>query len=88
MNNADKLTTPKIVLYEAEIEFKVKNKEVKFTIVHNIPNDINIAFETWVYRSQNYTAECFCEYLLNKDFNNVAMLKSDYENLNKQLETK
>lgn len=82
MNNTDK---PKMALYEAEIEYRVNNKDVKFTIVHNIPNDINIAFETWVYRTKKHTAECFCEYLLNKDFNNVAMLKSDYENFNKQL---
>jgi len=73
---------PKIELYEAEIEYKVKGKKVAFAIVHNIPNDINLAFESWAYRTKEHTAESLCEYIKSKDLQNVALTKSEYQNFN------
>lgn len=73
---------PKIELFEAEIEYNVKGKKVSFTIIHNIPNDINLAFESWVYRTKKHNAESFCEYIKSKDLNNIALTKSEYENFN------
>ena len=75
---------PKIELYEAEIEFKVKGKKVNFKIIHNIPNQINNAFESWVYRTKNYTDLDFCEYIKSKDLSFVAITEKEFKGFNNE----
>lgn len=77
--NYDKFT-------KSEIEFEVKGKNIKFTIVHNLPNvfgmSINDAFENWVYRTNDYSPDSLCEYIHSKDPYFIALTEEEYNALN------
>lgn len=57
----------------ADIEFKVDGRPVEFSILHNCPAmrglDIQSAFDNWVYRTAEFTAESLCRYIRSKEFN-------------------
>jgi hypothetical protein len=60
----------------------------KFSIVHNLPmkgniNSIQAAFDNWLVRTDDHTAESFVEYINSKDAGYTAMTKEKYEQLNK-----
>lgn len=74
---------PKIELYEACIEFKVRNKKVNFKIIHNIPNEINNAFESWVYRATYHNDVDLCEYIKSKDPTFIAMTENEFKTFKK-----
>ena len=47
-----------------------KKKNCKFTVLHNLPDfglDIEAAFENWAARTDNFTIEVFCVYVVSKD---------------------
>lgn len=58
--------------FKGDVEFNVDNKNVKFSIVHNIPNSRNInsidaALENWLMRTDDFTDESFVDYINSKD---------------------
>lgn len=49
----------------------------KFVIVHNLPDfglDINSALQNWLVRTDKFTDENFCEYIMSKDPVNILAL--------------
>ena len=48
------------------INFKVNTKEISFTIYTDLDN-IEIAVQSWVYRTKTFTAESLCNYIKSKE---------------------
>lgn len=69
-----------------EAAFELSNG-VKFAIVHDIPgkgsiNTIQAAFDCWLARTNDYTAESLVKYINSKGVHR-AMTKEKYDFLNK-----
>lgn len=55
---------------KADIEFKARGKKIKFSVNHNLSEfglNIEDAVHNWVYRTNEYTAKSFCQYVVSKD---------------------
>ncbi|HJY23451.1 MAG TPA: hypothetical protein VJ279_11220 [Hanamia sp.] len=67
------------------IEFTVKNEPVKFTIVHDLPEQFGLsigdALESWLARTKEYTAESFCDYVKSKNTGAFIMEENEYNKL-------
>jgi len=72
-------------LFKADIEFKVNDREVKFSVVHNLPKtwglNIENALDNWLFRTKHYTAKNFCKYVMSKDPSFVCMTMEQYNHL-------
>ena len=52
------------------IQFKLKGKPAKFTVVHNLSYmglNIESAFNNWWPRTKVFTIQSFCRYVKSKD---------------------
>jgi hypothetical protein len=48
-----------------ETHFKLSNG-VLLKIYHNLPNQIQAAFDNWLVRTKRYTEKSFCDYINDK----------------------
>ncbi len=76
-------TKPKVNLPEwQETHFKLSNG-VLLKICHNLPNQIQAAFDNWIARTKKYTEESFCEYINDKRkqglTDHIAYTKAEYD---------
>ncbi len=64
-----------------ETHFKLSNG-VLLKICHNLPNQIQAAFDNWIVRTSKYTEESFCKYINDKRerglSNHIAYTKAEY----------
>jgi hypothetical protein len=69
------------------IQFKVDGQQYKFAVVHDLPKipglSIEDALVNWLARTDEYTAESFCEYINDKPIEYSAMTEEEFEKLNK-----
>lgn len=59
-----------------------KKKNVKFTVDHNLDEfglDLEAAFDNWCARTETFTVEDFCAYVISKDPINLKCTP-DYAN--------
>jgi hypothetical protein len=72
--------------FRAEVKFNVKGKEVRFNIIHNLPDtfgmDFNSALNCWVFRTKKHTTKSLCEYINSKGIS-IAMTEKQYKKLSK-----
>jgi len=57
-------------------------KKKQYTMLHNLAEfglDISAAFDNWCARTEDFTIENFCEYVVSKDPVNLVC-KPDYKN--------
>ena len=78
--------------FMAEIRFNVGKRKISFNVVHNLPETFGLsmdcAVESWVHRTNKYTAESLCKYINDKDTGYVCMTEKEfmelYENWKKE----
>lgn len=61
----------------SDIEFKVGNKPVKFTVVNNLDEfglSVEDAVVNWTERTKEFTPESFCKYVISKDPDNIMCI--------------
>lgn len=69
-------------IQETQIAFNVGNERKEFKVYHNLFDyglDIESAFNIWVNKTEVYTDESFCEYLLSKRVGYVALTEKAYK---------
>lgn len=75
-------------MFKADIEFKVNERKINFSVVHNLPKtwgmNIENALDNWLPRTKHYTARNFCQYVMSKDPSFVCMTISQYNRLNQE----
>jgi hypothetical protein len=75
----------KNTLMKGDAEFMVNGKKIKFSIIHDMPETKGLSFSdaltNWVYRTNEYTAESFVEYVNSKHTGFVCMTEDEYNNL-------
>ncbi len=81
-----------IKLIKADVQFKVGNRPVKFSVIHNLENkwglSFDAAFENWLVRTKTFTVKSLCEYIASKDEGFVAMPESQYKRLSEKTDLK
>lgn len=74
-------------LIKADVEFKVKGKPIKFSVIHNLPNDFGLSFnnalDNWLERTNTFTAHSLCKYILSKQTGFVAITENQYQRISK-----
>ena len=72
-------------LLKANVEVKVNDKWIKFTIIHNLHNRFGMSFidalDNWLVRTNTFTATSLCKYIKSKDESFVAMTEKQYKRL-------
>ena len=72
-------------LIESIVKFNVNGKPKEFIIVHNLPKvfglNLQCAVESWVERTNKYTAQSLCDYIRHKDTTVIAMPKDVYDDM-------
>jgi hypothetical protein len=62
-----------------------------FTIVHNLPEEIEAAAINWQFRTDEYTAQSLCDYINGKRerglTNHYAFTKEQFDELNQKDES-
>ena len=75
----------KLKLMEATCEFNVDGIQVKFKVIHNLPEIKGMsfmdAFNSCLYRTKTYTSISLCNYIKKKDDSFIAMTESQYKRL-------
>jgi hypothetical protein len=65
-----------------ETHFKLSNGTL-LKIFHNLPNQINDAFQNWIVRTDVYTEESFCKYINDKSkkftTGHIAYTENEYK---------
>jgi hypothetical protein len=73
---------------KSEVEFKVNGRQVKFVIIHNLPDTPGLSFDdalqNWVNRTTIFTAESLCEYSLSKNTEYVVMTEERFLKMTNQ----
>ena len=73
---------------KSDIEFNVGDRNIKFSIIHNMPKilglSIEMALDNWLVRTRKYTSKNFVEYINSKHTGYFAMTESDYNNIKQQ----
>lgn len=54
------------VLQNADIQFNVDGKQVKFSVHHDMGEVIHSAVDNWLARTKVFTGESFCKYVNSK----------------------
>lgn len=69
----------------SQIKFNRGKKKYVFNVVHNLEDfglGIMAAFENWSVRTNDWTIQSFCKYVVSKDPQNfVCMPKAHYEKM-------
>jgi hypothetical protein len=72
-------------LIKSDIKFKVGKKQVKFSIVHNLPNSFTLsidnALSSWLARAHILTAENFVDYIKSKNTDCIVMTEKQYNKI-------
>ena len=67
-----------------ESHFKLSNGKL-LKIYHNLPNQINAAFQNWLARTATFTEKSFCKYINDKRergmTDHVAYTEEEYLNM-------
>lgn len=70
---------------KSDVEFKVGDNDVKFSIIHNMPESFGLSFnnalDSWIVRTDDYSDESLVNYIKQKDTGCIAMTESEYDNL-------
>jgi hypothetical protein len=67
--------------FEAIVKFNINGRAVKFNVINNFPNEFNSALDCWLARTKTFTVKSFCEYVMNKNTEHIAMTKKTFDNL-------
>ena len=72
---------------KTDIEFKVDGKQIKFSVIHNLPEiqglSIKDAIYSWTARTKKFTANSFINYINSKNTEHVAMTEKQYNIISK-----
>lgn len=72
-------------LKRANIEFKLRGNLIKFTIVHNLPKTFGLSLEdalqNWLVRTDIFTADSLCKYIMSKHTEYVAMTEETFQEI-------
>jgi len=73
---------------ETEVRFTVKKSLIRFKIYHNLPEvqgmNIEGAIDNWLARTENFTAQSLCDYILSKEICDVfALPEREFNRLKK-----
>lgn len=64
-----------------ETHFQLSNG-VLMKIYHNLPDQINAAFDNWIVRTDKYTEKSFCDYINSKRLkgltDHIAYTENEY----------
>ena len=73
--------------FKSDVQFNVGKKQVKFSIIHNMPEthglSFNDALNNWLPRTNDYTAQSLIDYINSKGTGVIVMTKEEYNKLNK-----
>lgn len=72
---------------KSEIGFKLAGSDRFFTVYHNLEEfnlDIEAALTNWVYRTDDYSEESFCKYVMSKDEQIVCIPQDQWKRLNEE----
>lgn len=79
----------KIEMRSHNISFNVGKVHISFTIYTTLPElhglSIEDAVNSWVYRTEEYTAESLVTYITNKDTGFIAITEEEYLEIMKKL---
>lgn len=71
---------------KASVSFEVDGEIFYFEIMHNCPArwglNLECAVESWLFRTQHYTAESLCAYIKSKGFRAEPYKQSEPEEYN------
>ena len=65
-------------LQESKIEL---SNNVTFKIYHNLHDfgiGINSALQNWLAKTNNYDSRSFCDYIMSKDINMIALTEKEF----------
>lgn len=75
--------------YKADVSLDVGGKQVKFSVIHNLPETSELsfenAFENWMHRTDTFTAKSLVKYINSKNTGYTAMTEKKYNKLCKKL---
>lgn len=74
-------------LIKTEFKFYVGKVTKTFSVYHNLPDTFGLsvenAFDSWLFRTNTYTAASFCKYVMSKQYEYVCMTETTMKRLNK-----
>ena len=77
-----------VTINVTNFSFVVNNEKKSFKVYHNLPDvhglNINDAFINWVYRTPEYTAESFCDYVCSKGSGYFCITQEQYDRIHKE----
>ena len=72
-------------LKSVTISFNVDSFNYSFNIYHNLPDfnglSIEDALNSWVYRTKEYSAKSFCDYVNSKNSGYVAITEKQFKRM-------
>ena len=70
---------------KSDVQFKVDGKQVNFTVIHNLPETFGLSFnnalDSWLARTQKFTAKSLVNYINSKDTGYTAMTEKQYNRI-------
>ncbi len=74
--------------FKSEVSLNVGGKQVKFSVIHNLPETFGLSFENalenWMHRTDTFTAKSLVKYIKSKNTGYIAMTEKKYNNLCKK----
>lgn len=72
------------IFKKEDVEFKTSGKSVKFSVTHNLSQDLGLSFndalKSWLLFTKEFTAESLCSYIMSKNLELVlAFVEKDYD---------
>jgi hypothetical protein len=73
-------------LIKTEFKFDIGKVTKRFSVYHNLPDTFGLsienAFDSWLFRTSNYTPGAFCRYVMSKQDEYVCMTEKTFKRLN------
>lgn len=64
-------------LVSATVQFFVNKVRFRFMVLHNLPEvhglSLNDAVNSWVHRTDKFTAQSFCDYIVSKNTDHICI---------------
>ncbi len=70
--------------FKSEVSLNVGGKQVKFSVIHNLPETFGLSFENWMHRTDTFTAKSLVKYINSKNTGYIAMTEKKYKKLCKK----
>lgn len=71
--------------YKADLKVTVEDKEITFSVIHNLPPRKGLsfenAFESWLTRTETFTPTSLCGYIMGKNTGYICFTEEDWNKL-------